>query len=512
MRAQQRKLVAGNDNVPRSAWNPDDTQEPGECEVAALAIWYLQRNSITVAPDGIEVAFGSWSIANAQSFDEGLACGDVSDRTTSTAAFDFAFARTDGAGFGNLLFFRADYLASGERSEIDTAIQSSLTSAMVVSSLGGNINDNSPGTMFYGGPYFSAHVSFASSATNASFSFPLLFHTPSLCHGENVTLDFYGAAASAFADDIGGSIGYFTHVNQTGAPLDLRFVSSAIILDDATFVRYVVNQAVCDVFEAPSYGPAAWAECSTGTQYVNTSVSVGGCEVLVSPARWVLVGNLFNQTGAGFTERYVLWLELLSPLQTEILELSLKAISARQAATNGVTQTTTQVGFELNEANNDTEWILVLIVALEVVFGVVALAVSSLYARWKEQSSQDELSIVEAFGKVASVAVLLSLGLVPLYFARAAESNAAQMAHIDVHTYFSDTSNCFSATWEGGSADELWCITTRVVSQSLLVRAYSKTLLRNYDSLVWAATFVGGVGFVTYAALSISTAAQRSGP
>lgn len=157
-RVQQGEVVVGtNDDLLRSFLEPSDVQEPGECEVAALPIWRLQQNSLFV---DFELTIASWSIGSSEIFDEGEMCGDVSDRTTLVAAFDSALARMDGTGVGNLILYRADYQAAGTRSEVDTAIRSSLASSMVVSSLGGNVHDAAPDTVFYGGPYFSAHVNF----------------------------------------------------------------------------------------------------------------------------------------------------------------------------------------------------------------------------------------------------------------------------------------------------------------------------------------------------------------
>lgn len=498
-RVQQRELA--EDNSLRPVSEADDTQERGECEVAALAVWRLRERieDAVVLPDGFEVAFGAWSVANSETFDEGGACGDVSDRTTSVAAFDSALDRLDGAGFGNLLFHQVDYLATGTRGEVDTAIQSSMVSNLLVSSLGGNMGEGVPEAMSYGGPYFSAHVNFATLESSTPLSFPLLFHTPSQCQGGSVALDFYGAAALQFAYEIGGSIDYFPFEIDTGGSADLKFGSSAIVLDPTAFGYYIGNQSICDVFESPSYGPAAWAECSAGTQYVNTSVTVGECEVLVSPARYLVVGNYFNRSDAGVAERLSLWSQEFRIRQTELLEISLKAISARSMASSGVTQATTQVGFELDKANDTTEWFLVLIVALEVVFGVVALAFSSLYER-RTARAGDPLRAEEACGKVFLVAVVLALGLVPVFIARSSEADAARMAHNDVYSYWSDTSVCSPAQWEGGNAFE-WCSTTRMFSESLLVRSYSETFLRRYNVLAWTATAIGAVGFVLYAVL-----------
>lgn len=299
-RIQQRELET--EPFLRSAAEPDDSQELGECEVAALAVFRLLINDTNVAPDGLEVTFGAWSVANSESFDEGDVCGDASDRTTSVTAFDSAVARLDGAGFGNLLFYSVAYQATGTRGEVDTSIQSSMVSATVVSSLGGNI-----GTVV-----FSAHVNFVNRVSGLVVSLPLLFHTPSLCQAEvDVNLDFYGRAAVGYGLEIGGSLGYLFNVNRTGGSLDFRHVQSAIVLESTVaFNVFLSNQATCDVGEAPSQGPAAWAECSSSTNYVNTSVSVGGCEVLVSPARWMVVGNFFNQT---FEERFCLVARAVAP-------------------------------------------------------------------------------------------------------------------------------------------------------------------------------------------------------
>lgn len=482
--------------------------------MAVLVAIGLRDVGMGVSADGFETVFRGWSLGKSESFDEGSVCGVEADRTTSVTEFDDAFARLDGAGFGSLIFSQVNYDAV--RGEVKTDIQSSLVSAQVVSSLGGIVGEVAPDTRSYAGPYFSAHVNFANSrslSTVAMFSLPLLFHTPSLCQGESVALDFYSAAALGFGQEIGGSIGHITLSNITGdEPLVSRTVRSAIILEGTTFLQFWINQKVCDVLEAPSYGPAGWADCSAGTQYANTSVVVGGCEVLVSPARWLSVGDFFNQSEAGYQERVDLWNEHFAAQQVEIIELGIKAFSALQTAAFGVNQATTQVGFELDRANDSSEWILVLIVALETVVAVTALAISSCFrevVKWfKRRNSQPVVpggdilvAALVAFGKVASVAVLLGLGLTPVFIARAAERDADRMHHNDVYIYSSDATACFPAMWEGVNT-ESWCLTTRVAENSLMVRSYSKTFASRYDALWFAAASIGGVALLLYAFLN----------
>lgn len=490
-------------------------QEPGECELDAMAVIRIRDVPWTVAADGYDWTVSQWSIANAESFDEGGACGDVADRTTSVKAFDTAISRQDGTGFGTLMYNKAFYLATGVRGEVDTSIQSSMVSNLVIRSLGGNPNEVPPDTMSYGGEFFSAHANFGNLDDDSVFSLPLLFHTPSGCQGADVSLDFYGAAALGFGEAIGGRIGYVPDVNDTGAQ-DQRTGSEVILLDTSSnLTGLVVNQVVCDVFEPPSYGPAAWAECSTGTAYVNTSIVVSGCEVLVSPARWLVVGDFFNQT---FNERIALWGELFFTQQEAILANVLDFVSAQGTATANVVQATTQVGFELESANDTTEWALVLVVALEVLFMVIALVVSSLLDLWSAWPNRRSIATwAEAAvlaGKVSSVAILLGLGFTPVYLARESESDAADMARNDVYSYLSDTSTCFDAVWEG-TLLELWCLSTRLASNSLLVRSYSSTFLTRYDTLWWTATFAGGIGLIAYAALRtqiVQPAQDNAGP
>eukprot|EP00904_Undaria_pinnatifida_P011698 jgi/Undpi1/7659/HiC_scaffold_23.g10132.m1 len=497
--------------VPATA--KDDGQKTSS---AASAILTASSSFATggvdeVAADGYDWTSRLWSIANSETFDEGGACGDVSDRATSIDAFDSAIARLDGTGFGTLMYNTVSYQAAGRRGEVDTSIQSSMVSNLVVRSFSGNLNEVPPDSMSYGGEFFSAHVNFGNLEDDNAFSLPLLFHTPSGCQGPDVSLDFYSAAALGFGDAIGGRIGYLPDVNETG-PLDQMKGSQAIVFDtSASLIGLALNQAFCDVSEPPSYGPAAWAACSNGTAYVNTSVAVRGCEVLVSPARWIVIGDFFNQTAF---ERLDLWNAQFLPQQVAIVAGVLDYFSARDTATISLAQGTTQVGFELESANDATEWALVLVVALEALFMVVALVISSSFVLWSGWNNKRcKKTMKEAMviaGKVASVAILLGLGFTPVYLARESESDAANMARNDVFNYLSETSTCFDAVWEGTLLN-VWCVTTRLASNSLLVRSYTSTYLNRYDTLWWAATIVGGVFFAVYAVLSFYTVQAAQG-
>ena len=506
---QQRVLAEAD--VFRTAGEPDAMHEPGECELDVMAVSRVRDVPLNVAADGYDWTFSQWSIANSETFDEGGACGDVSDRTTSIDAFNSAIARQDGTGFGTLMYNTVFYQAAGRRGEVDTSIQSSIVSNLVVRSFSGNLNEVPPDSMSYGGEFFSAHVNFGNLEDDSALSLPLLFHTPSGCQGSNVSLDFYSAAALGFGDAIGGRIGYLPDVNETG-PLDQMTGSQAIVFNtSASLEELILNQAICDILEPPSYGPAAWAACSNGTAYVNTSVAVNGCDVLVSPARWIVIGNFFNQTAF---ERLALWNAQYIPQQTAIAAGVLDYFSALGTATISVVQATTQVGFELESANDDTEWALVLVVALEVLFMVVALVISSCFVLWSGWTNKRCIktwneAVVPA-GKVVSVAIVLGLGFTPVYLARDSESDAANMARNDVHSYLSETSTCFDAVWEGTLLN-VWCVTTRLASNSLLVRSYTSTYLNRYDTLWLTATIVGGTFFVVYAVLSIFTVQPAQG-
>ena len=503
LEVQQRGLPEAD--VLRTAGEPDAMHEPGECELDVMAVSHVRDVPWNVAADGYDWTSSQWSIANSETFDEGGACGDVPDRTTSIDAFNSAIARQDGTGFGTLVYNTVSYQAAGRRGEVDTSIESSMVSNLVVRSFSGNLNEVPPDSMSYGGEFFSAHVNFGNLEDDSALSLPLLFHTPSGCQGADVSLDFYSAAALGFGDAIGGRIGYLPDVNETG-PLDQMTGSQAIVLDtSASLEELIINQAICDILEPPSYGPAAWAACSNGTDHVNTSVAVDGCEVLVSPARWIVVGDFFSQT---VLERFDLWNAQFLPQQVAIIAGVLDYVSARGTATISVVQATTQVGFELESANDATEWALVLVVALEALFMMVALVISSSFALWSGWNNRRWITTwneaVVPAGKVASVAIVLGLGFTPVYLARESESAAANMARNDVYSYLSDTSTCFDAVWEGTLLN-LWCVTTRLASNSLLVRSYSSTYLTRYDTLWLTATIVGGVGFLAYALLSTQT-------
>lgn len=277
---QQQRLQAAarREYAPRTIYDADDRQEPGECEVALLSVEDLRDAPVDYIPDVGGNILGSWRVLD--SFGDGDVCGNASDRTTSTAAFDSAFDRRDGGGLGNLLFQRVAY--EGMRIPSESSIQSSLLTARIVSSVGtpGSIIHFLPETLSYNGPYFVAHVNI-----HNFWSLPLLFHIPSVCQGADVTLDFYAAAALGYVAEIGGGISNDAVLNTTSEFLDLRSLVSMIVLDDEAFDKFLSNQIYCDLVEEPWDGPAGWAECSSGTRHVNTSVWLGGCEVLVSPAR-----------------------------------------------------------------------------------------------------------------------------------------------------------------------------------------------------------------------------------
>lgn len=205
---------------------------------------------------------------------------------------------------------------------------------------------------------------------------------------------------------------------------------------------------------------------------------------------------------------FVLWHAQWLPQQIKILDPTIKAVSALGSATSGVTQTSTQVGFEVDDANNSTEWVLVLVAAIEAMLAVLALAVTSCFkiCLWRNAGRQ----AVPVPDKVATVGwacfalALASLGLVPVFIARDVESDAARMALNDVYAYQSDTSTCFAAVWGDvlplGSS---WCSATRVISVSMLVRSYSETFFDRYNTLATVAVSVCGVSLILCGGFSI---------
>lgn len=175
-------------------------------------------------------------------------------------------------------------------------------------------------------------------------------------------------------------------------------------------------------------------------------------------------------------------------------------------ATNPYQVSTTQIGLPLDTANGATEWISVLIVAVESVFVAVALAVSSWFENLGLERRNRPLSVTRAevvvvTGKVVSVAIFLILGLIPVFVARGSEFDADSMAHNDAYSYHTEKAICYPVAWFSSAHSE-WCVTTRVSSHSLLVRSYSRTFLGRYDTLVVTSTSVGAVALVSYAALS----------
>lgn len=101
--------------------------------------------------------------------------------------------------------------------------------------------------------------------------------------------------------------------------------------------------------------------------------------MLVSPARLIVACGFSYQTTDGIIARIPQWYHELDAQVLAILHQARETSDAMISATNPYQIITTQVGRPLNMVNDSTQWMLALILAVEAVFVVVAVAVSSCF-------------------------------------------------------------------------------------------------------------------------------------
>ena len=493
-----------------------DEQVPGECELKALTASRSRSQSFVVAIEGFSPVFSSWSIANSESFDNGELCGKAHDRTTPVTSFEQALERGDGRGFGSPLFYRMSFF-QGAGGIVDTEISSSAVTAVKVTGVSGAPGDVPPATVGYGQTFYTSHVAF-SDDNGLLLSFPLLFHDHAGCLGDDVDLDVYSSAVLGYGSFLGGNVTSVPALDDdTDEFLASRDRYNSIFLGTEALLEYAATQALCDVTSAPVWTEeAGYAMCSGATEvfftsdgdiatsptFPNVTTSVGGCPISVLPARFVAVGDFIDGT---LDSRLSQWPEAFTSVQRAIFSQNVDASAALETAVSPVVQSSTQIGFALPEANNSTEWVLVLVVAVESLFVVVtalaALVFSASNCFILRRGSTPRREWVTILGAVFVLGAFLVLGLTPVFIGWASEQEAAEMAHNDVYHYTVDASVCAEATWEGDGALGQWCVALRTSSSTLLVRSYVSTFEDRYAALAWCSAVLGGASWLTYAVL-----------
>lgn len=487
----------------------DAEQVPGECELKVLTVTHSSTTT-AVAPEDFSFVFGSWSIGNSENFDEGEACGKVDDRTTSLAGFEQALERRDGNGFGNPMISQVTFKSVG--GIVDTEISSSTVTATSVTSLSGAPNDPMPATMGYGLTFYTSHVNFRD-GDGSQFSLPLLFHDSAGCLGEDVDLDVYSSAVLEYGNFLGGNVTSEMLSDDSDEAPVLRDRFNVILLSPDALNEYLITQLYCDVASAPVWTEAGYAMCSDVAEFVlapdggtenpppmpNVTTSVNGCPISVLPARFMAVGDFVTGT---FESRSSEWLDHVFPVQIAISSQSIDATASLLTATGLVIQSTTQVGFALPEANNSTEWVLVLVVAVEALFVIISalavLAFSSLKGVVR-RGPTPRREWVKIIGTALALGALLVLGLYPVFVGWDSEQEAEDMAHNDVYVHIAETTVCGAASWEGDTTSfGQWCTTLRTASVSLLVRSYESTFEGRYADLAIASAVIGGVSWVAF--------------
>lgn len=484
----------------------DHEQVPGECELKSLTV--ERSEPIVVATEDFSVDFSSWSIGNSESFDEGEVCGKVDNRSTSVASFEQALERRDGNGFGNPILSRVSYQGAG--GVVDTQITSSTVTTVSVTSNSGAPNDPTLDTVGYGRTFYTSLVMFRDS-NGGSAVLPLLFHDPVGCLGENIDLDVYGSAVLGYANFLGGNV---TSVPATTDSFDSLVIlerDNVILLSPEALNDYVVTQVKCDLATEPVWTEAGYAMCSELPQYAidgvvilqavpNVTTVVNDCPVSVLPARFMAVGDFINGT---FDSRFSQWGEDMRRVQARIVSDVVDAVATAYTAASPVIQSSTQIGFAIPDANDSTEWVLVLAVAIESLLVVLAALVPVAFAVWKGgftrrngTTRQDWAKIV---GSVIGLAAFLVLGLYPVFTGWESEQEAADMAHNDVYTRTSLTNVCGAASWQGDNTGlGQWCTSLRTGSETLLVRSYASTFEGRYAALAKVSTALGAVLWMAY--------------
>lgn len=427
-------------------------------------------------------------------------------------SFEQALERRDGHGFGSPLFPRVSYLGAG--GIVDTEISSSTVTAVSVSSLSGAPGDETPAAMGYGQTFYSSHVFFGN-GEDLLLSFPLLFHDHSGCLGEEVDLDVYNSAVLGYGNSLGGNVTSVTAADDTDEVLVSRDRYNAILLSTEALLEYVSTQRLCDVTNAPVWTEAGYATCSgaagwgftsdgdiaTSPPFPNVTTSVGGCPISVLPARLMAVGDFIDGT---FESRLSQWPEIFTRVQTAIFSQGIDAAAALDTAISPVVQSSTQVGFALPEANNSTEWVLVLVVAVESLFVVVTALAALVFSSTNgfiRRGSTPRREWVTVLGAVFVLGAFLVLGLTPVFIGWASEREAADMAHNDVHHYTVEESVCAEASWEDDPGLGQWCVALRTSSSTLLVRSYASTFEGRYAGLAISSAVLGGASWIAFAVM-----------
>jgi len=471
-------------------------QVTGECELKALTVSRIPK-SLSVGNGEFPAILSSWSIANSNSLNEGHVCNGVGDRTTSYDDYIMALKREDSQGFNNPMYSEISYSSPGNI--IITKISSSVVSAKMITSYSGFPGDKAPDTMGYGKEFFTSQVNFAVTDTSIVLSLPLLFHDSWGCFDEKSDLDYYGLAVKGFSEFLGGTVSvHFTKDEENNADEGYSTSSfNAITLEFEDLFNYYLNQMNCDIEEEPVLTSAGYSICSSSVK-TNVTTIVNDCPISVLQSRFRAVGDFVN---SDFSSRSEQWTDDLETIQLHILSNGVEASSNILTSTGGVLQTTTQVGFSITEANNETEWILVMVVAVE---SLLALFFSMTYAihsicngAHRRNATNTNLVIntnrmdmYKVYGTICALAAWLVLGLIPVYIGWFSESDAENMAHNDVYLYTKSDTVC-SDTFSNDL--QSWCTSFGTNVQTLLVRTYTSTFVDRYMDLAIASTFLGGL-------------------
>lgn len=489
----------------------DNELVPGECELKTLTATRIQP--MVVLAETFTFVLSSWSIDSSERFDEGLICGKVDDRTTSVTAFEQALERRDGRGFGSPLFWEVSHRTLG--GIVGTQISSSTVTGVSVKSFSGAPGDAQPAEMGFGRTFFTSHVQF-SDPDGLLLSLPLLFHDHAGCvDDEDVDIDVYGSAVLGYAEYFGGNVTYLPVAAATNGELD--FTSSngynVIQLSRDALLDYLVNiQARCDVENEPVWDEETGYVMCDGAGSVfsffapptfpNVTTSVGGCPISVLPARFATVGDFVDGT---FDSRLNLWFDFFNRAQDLGLVQIIDAAASEGTATSPFLQSSTQVGFALPEANNSTEWVLVLVVAVESLFVVLTALAALAFSATKgfvRRGPTPPREWAAVFGTVFVLGAFLALGLTPVFIGWASEREAAGMAHNDVYVYMADESVCAEVIWQGDPVGlGEWCVTVRTSTETLLVRSYVSTFEGRYAALAVSSAVLGGAAWIIYAVM-----------
>lgn len=168
-----------------------------------------------------------------------------------------------------------------------------------------------------------------------------------------------------------------------------------ILLSEEALTDCAFTQALYDVTNAaPVWTEAGYAMCgdvaSDVTEWIlspdgdivtpepipNITTSVNDCPISVLPARFTAVVDFISGT---FESRLSRWFDSFGTVQTGFFSQNIDAFAALSTAASPVVQSSTQVGFALPEANSFTEWVLVLVVAVESLLVVLSALVAAAF-------------------------------------------------------------------------------------------------------------------------------------